>query len=371
MRTGSWLRAAPLALVLLVTAICLARSHDPEHGFSRLLRFGAHFAPQRVPALDELQPYVLPDSYGYDGQFYAQMAFDPLLQSPATAAAMDDAAYRFRRVLQPWLAWLLGGGQPWLVLQMAALVPWLAWIALALLLQHAWRPRGPDTFLRWGAVLFASGVVSALTQGLVDLLMLTLLAAALLLVERRRAGAAAGSLALALLARETAALALVLAPRRPLARAVRFVAIAMSPLLVWMLWLAFAGHGASPGGRNFAWPGSGLVREASEALAFAAEGHYANLCVLAGLLVQCVALVLHRDLASPWWRVGAVHVLFALVLGDAVWEGNPGAAYRVLLPLTLGFAASLPRSSRLFWPLLLGGSLPALVGVKQLLDLVR
>src|SRR5574337_2137917 len=40
-------------------------------------------------------PRVSP--YGYDGQFYAELAADPLLRRPETAGAVDHAFYRATR----------------------------------------------------------------------------------------------------------------------------------------------------------------------------------------------------------------------------------------------------------------------------------
>ena len=45
-----------------------------------------------------------------------------------------------------------------------------------------------------------------------------------------------------------------------------------------------------------------------------------------------------------------------MALGDAVWEGYPGAVSRVLLPMTLAFNVLLPRG-RKWWVLLLLGNL--------------
>lgn len=51
-----------------------------------------------------------PGSLGYDGQMYHFMAHDPLMRRGA-AAAMDDPALRYRRILVPALAWALALGR--------------------------------------------------------------------------------------------------------------------------------------------------------------------------------------------------------------------------------------------------------------------
>ena len=48
-----------------------------------------------------------------------------------------------------------------------------------------------------------------------------------------------------------------------------------------------------------------------------------------------------------------------IFLGEAVWEGYPGAASRVLLPMTLAFNVLVPRGAK-WWLLLLLGNLTVL-----------
>ena len=54
--------------------------------------------------------------------------------------------------------------------------------------------------------------------------------------------------------------------------------------------------------------------------------------------------------------MGAAYSILMIFLGGAVWEGYPGAASRVLLPMTLAFNVLVPRG-RLWLPLLLMGNL--------------
>ena len=46
------------------------------------------------------------------GQFYVQLALDPLLRDPAIEQALDNFPYRSRRILFSWTAFLLDLGQP-------------------------------------------------------------------------------------------------------------------------------------------------------------------------------------------------------------------------------------------------------------------
>ena len=66
------------------------------------------------PSLRGENIYVFADSAGYDGQFYHYIAHDPLLRRDH-ALYIDAPRLRYRRILIPWLAWMLsGGGKLWL-----------------------------------------------------------------------------------------------------------------------------------------------------------------------------------------------------------------------------------------------------------------
>jgi hypothetical protein len=56
-----------------------------------------------------------------------------------------------------------------------------------------------------------------------------------------------------------------------------------------------------------------------------------------GFSVQALFFLVHRESSERWWRIGAAYAALMLCLGAPVWAGFPGAATRVLLPLTLAF----------------------------------
>ena len=99
-----------------------------------------------VPALPDLPLHVRPYSEGYAGEFYAQMAVDPLLLDPSTHAALDLPAYRARRMFFSWTAFLLGLGQPLPIVHAYAIQDALFWVLLALLAflpSNEGEPSGP------------------------------------------------------------------------------------------------------------------------------------------------------------------------------------------------------------------------------------
>jgi hypothetical protein len=68
------------------------------------------------------------------------------------------------------------------------------------------------------------------------------------------------------------------------------------------------------------------------------------------LSAQAVVILVYRRPEDPAWRVGLAYTVLLLTLGTAVWEGFPGAATRVLLPLTLAANLILVRTrASLVW----------------------
>jgi hypothetical protein len=147
-------------------------------------------------------------------------------------------------------------------------------------------------------------------------------------------------------------------------------AIAAAPLAAWILYVRWKA-GPAPGGLgNFTWPLAGFAWKWLDV--FAAFGRQpefslldaATLLALAGLTAQAAYLLL-RAKRGLWWRVGAANAAVMILLGRPVWEGNPGAATRVLLPMGLAFAALAVRErARPAW--LLAGNLTVLSGVLAL-----
>jgi hypothetical protein len=94
------------------------------------------------------------------------------------------------------------------------------------------------------------------------------------------------------------------------------------------------------GGGNFARPAVGMIQKWSETISTIATSPrdplaWATVLAMLGLMAQVALLLRHWRPADPAWRVGAAFTAFMLTLGPTVWEGSPGAALRVLVPLNL------------------------------------
>ena len=370
----SSLKLLPHAAVVLLVLACLRPFYVPGSGLTRLVAFGDRFAPRAAPALRSIAHEVEHDSWGYDGQFYAQMAFDPLLRDPDTLKALDAPAYRTRRVLFPLLAHLVGLGRPAWVLHAYTTLNIVSWLALAVLLLR-WLPPGTGrAFAAWAGCLLSHGMLCSVLLALPDGPSVLLIALAVLAVERGRRGAAAALIGVATLGKETNLLAggivLPFERRRPGLAVVARLLVTVLPLVLWMIYLRSFGLGASAGHDNFAAPLTGYVSKWTETLAeLRASGWDSparfSIFTLVGLLTQVLVIGARADWRRPWWRIGAAYAVLFLCVGPAVWSGYRGAVTRVVLPLSVAFNLLLP-GGRWFWPLWLLGNLNVLHGLEAI-----
>lgn len=215
--------------------------------------------------------------------------------------------------------------------------------------------------------------MASVTLALTDLATMVLLASALVLAECGRPLYSTVMLSLAGLTRETALLGVgALLPEKKLGvgqwlRRGAPVLLAMLPLAGWMVYLWFALGPTGTGNNNLAWPLTAWLSRWPELVQLSIMEE--NGWLVAGAWLDCIALTVqmvyvlsHRQWTSPWWRLGLLFTALGLCLGPAVWEGLPGAASRVLLPLTLSFnVLAFRRRSALLW--LLGGNLSMFGGI--------
>lgn len=355
-----------IAICILLALV--ASKFSQQTGFTSLIRFGEAWESTRHPALEGLPIATVPHSNGYDGQFYAQLALDPLLLSPETSAALDVPDYRARRVLVPAVASVGGAGNPWRTLQIFALLNVVCWLILAWVLWQ--QTAGSDwmSFARWIGCMFGMGVLESVRQSLVDLPALLLLTLAILANDQARSAKSTCWLALANLAKESSLLGgIALAieglrwPFTTKRKAISVVASAI-PLGAWCLYIHYrmTSSTETSGAGNFTWPLVGLILQIKTSFAEIADsnwdGRYTmGLVAITGLIAQAWTLWRSPNFASNWWRVGAAYALLLLVLSPWVWSGY-WAACRALLPMTIAFNLLLPASPRTFWPLWILGN---------------
>lgn len=361
------LKLAYVATVALFVWVC-AQFYIPGKGFTYLIMFGEKAQTAYIPALKALNYYAAPDSQGYDAQYYAQIAMRPWLTNRALTAAMDSMPYRARRILFSWTAYGLAWGDPARALHIYAVQNIVCWLLLAGLLLRWFPATSWENFFRWFGVLFSFGLCFSVRGSLVDGPSLLLIALGLMLYEKGRTVWAAGLLGVAGLGKETNILAgtafapLRLTDPKAWARAIGHGLLVLAPLAIWMITLKlWLGSDGDAGARNFSWPLAGYFKKWAETMAVfktddaGSIGLWSALTLVA-LTAQWLFFALRPRWSELWWRVGAGYALLLVALGDAVWEGYPSAASRVLLPMTLAFNVLVPRG-RKWWALLLLGNL--------------
>lgn len=375
---GAWRPGFAMLYLLAAFGLLskLGEYYVPEYGFTYLIGQG----DEPVREFDWIEErdvtvYRHFRSSGYDAQYYAQLALDPILLDPTLAQSVDNLPYRARRILLPWTAYLLGLGQPNWVLNIYALQNVVCWFFLGWLLLRWFPPTNLDRTFRWLAIMLSIGLWFSAFFALVDGPSILLLVLALRWIEQGFSWRASAVLALGGLAKETNLLgAAVLAPerwrdgRRWVRSVLQGIMVAL-PLVVWFIVLRwrFAETGSLAGARNFDWPFVAYgerwaelwqaVQQGETRWKFLSTGLFTHLSIT----VQAVFLLGWWQWRKVAWRLSVPFAVLAFILGQAVWEGYPGASSRVLLPMLLGFNLLVPASRR-WWPVLLLGNLTMLVG---------
>lgn len=394
-RPSRILWGAVLSLLVLQPYVATLQTRQD---WSYLIRFGALFEARAVPALKQTPHYVhrLPPGQplhaGYDGQFYAQVALDPLLTEPADLqAACDAPSYRAQRMLLPALAYVIGAGQPRWILPAYALLNLGFWLLLLVVLLRRARltPFGARAALAVAGICLSFGVTESMAQSLPDLP-----AAALLLVAVL-AGPMRGSLAVAAagLARNTGVLGLaglltIRLDRESLSRNLKATLLAIVPVALWYGYVVRRlGVHSFWGQDNIGWPLVAFIerfgRAVAEAdltrltlgnlaalLAYDQPAH--ELIAMVSLAIQAAYLLAlaPRGRGAGWpaplVRVGLAFAVLAACLGSNVWYSTEAAA-RALLPLTVAFNLLLAQRRRaLFVPLFVLGNLHSVYSVWML-----
>lgn len=366
LRAGAAVRLVVIAGLLWV----FGRYWDPYYGFTAFIEADAATEALLPSSLRDAPIFIHRDAGRYDGAYYAQIATDPTLRDPEVKQAVDDLGYRARRILLSAIAWVAARGEAVTAVHVYAWMHPLLWLIFAV---QAWRLfplTAPRATWGWLGAVLASGALVSVRLALTDLAALILVAAGVGASERGREQAASRWLGAAALARETALLGAVSfwsSDFRQWRRAAGWVALAILPLAAWLLYVRAVAGPSGPGYKNFALPLTAWIGRGRELAA--AIGVELNQGMLWGgwldylaLTVQAAYVLARPEKQSAWWRVGLAYAALGICLGPSVWEGFPGAAARLLLPLTLAFnVLAVRRRAALAWLIL--GNLSVLGGL--------
>lgn len=325
-------------LLLAVLPICIVKKEfSAQHGFLDLPLFGKHFLPRALPAVQQLDPPARSE-FGYDGQFYAQIALSPLLTDPNLPRACDNFRYRARRIGLPMLAYVAGLGHPAWILQAYSVLNVFFWLALmGALARFVGFAEFRERMLAV-AILCTTGTLISIERALTDLPAATISVWGLLLAETQVV-AAGGLLALAALFKETSVLSFpALAwvdQQHPPRRLAWVVPLLVSPVALWLLYVRLQTPEQAAGFGNFTLPLVGWWEKLSPQLTLKSKPGVELLAPIA-IMVQVIYFCARPRLASATWRWGAGWAGLALVVGEPIWAEQYGYC-RVLLPLTVAF----------------------------------
>jgi len=356
-------------------ALLAGRFWHPHYGFTRFIQLDEADRRSGLREVRENPVFWYQGESGYDGAAYAQIAFHPALDAEELKAAVGHLSYRARRILLSALAWALSAGDPARVAGTYASLNLAVWAALAVLLWRILRVTDARGLVAWAGVMFSAGALHSVRLALTDLLAATLAAGAVWAAERGRGGRAVALIGAAGLARETA-LTAVVALWRPkvgaaLGRGFRLAGLAVLPLALWLGYVRWRLGPADQGFGNFTWPVTAWIDKWVEVIAaFPRHPDFrwlvtTTLLATVGLTAQAAYVLRRARPDDAWWRLGAAQVLMMALLGTAVWEGHPGAATRVLLPLGIVFAVLAVRD-RASWRWLFAGGLVVFAGMEAL-----
>jgi len=364
-----------VACVIFMVSLFLSYK-VPIYGFAWLPCFGEQFEPRMTSHFRDTSGYIATRFVGHDGQFYAQLAVDPLILNPDTKAAFDNFQFRARRPLFAMTAHLAGGGEPRAVLQAYAIQNIVFWLALAGILLRWLPPTCWQNTLRYVSILYSVGLVDSIQLALLDGPAMTMMAFAVLLADLAKPWFSAIVLGFAGLGKETSILALSifggpksLEPKQLFYFGLKLT-LGLLPLIGWLFYLSQIDTDANsdPFGNisNFGWPFVGwwTAVEALHTNIIAGQGLNRTL-VTTGFLfampLQAVALIAIWKPANLWWRVGSAFAVLSFFLGYATWEGLVGTAARICLPMTVAFNILVPRTSK-WMVILLVGNLTTVIG---------
>jgi hypothetical protein len=341
-----------LFLILLVSPVLfLVWSHyEPKDGFLSIIRFGSAFEHRQLPEVRAIAPPVNSE-FGYDGQFYAQMAIAPSLQHPGMRRSIDAVFWRGKRIGLSAIAYTLGLGQPRWILQVYALLNFAFWLGLLALLLHPFDLHRLRTKLMVAAILLSSGTLISIDRALIDLpaLFFSLLP---VLFAMSWAGAAV-LFAFAILTKETAVLsapALLWIYRAPYTRLFETaLVIGLIPICWYIYVLQISGLPKSQTATNLLLPFEAFIAK------FGAAGLHLQAIISTGrprldalsqalfellapvsFLVQAAYFFVRYSLRDKYWLFGIGFALLFCLLGAPIWFEQAGYT-RILLPLTAAF----------------------------------
>jgi hypothetical protein len=345
-------------LIALLPTTYVFKHFNAETHFTSLIYFGLDAQNRELPQVRALNP-VTDTELGYDGQYYAQLAFDPALRNASLLdTTLDDAAYRSQRIFLPLIAYFVGLGQPSLILDAYALLNLCFWFLLAFGLNYYLKPSTLREVICLLAILLTTGSLVSVQRSLTDLP-----AATFVFYSAALSGeAAAFALLLAALTKETMLLSLPAAalPPKVNAKSAAFMllrrgALVLIPVACWFTYIRYVFHHGTRDVVLFDWPLHGwavtLARNWSALLKTPVklhlavtewDWHFFEFFSLVSAIFQIGYLIVRRRVESRYWRM-AIGFAVCFLFFDASVLVEEISFCRDLLLVTIAFNIGLQR----------------------------
>ncbi len=286
---------------------------------------------------------------GYDGQFYYQLALNPLrTETVWEGLRIDNTVYRQQRIVYPFLGFMLSFGIQDLVPYTLVFINFLAVLCLYIFGRKLFEELKfkPDYAL---FLAFYPGVIISFSRSLVEPFALLFLILSLLLLVRKRFYWSTLMLFLAILTKETFLLVAVAAgmvwlfdffgKRSDLK--IKFYYFFV-PLLLWLgwqywLWTIWGTLPALSGGGNLGLPFQGIYESLNDWFKFDGYGDPIYLAVFLWILlfVFYVLKYLRRCKNLQFFRLGfLIYLIFSIFFTSFIWNNYP-SFLRVLSELFL------------------------------------
>ena len=350
-----WCRPVLFSVLIGLMVFAITRRHTPEYGFTRMINMGSQVMERALPEVQSTAIEVR-SLAGYDGSQYVQLSFDPLLlkERETWSNALDVPSYRAKRILLPWMSYLLGAGHPEWMVQIYSLLNPLFWLALLFMMARLCPGSDLRSLAIIAGVLLSTGALESTRRALTDLPSLTLMIASVLFVQKNRTGGAIAAMTAACLSRETTLLSLpaLWRGRESIWRNATVLVLPVLLCAVWFLYVKFrfpaVTHTLS---HNLGWPFVTMIERIQMAGAAGIRQPLQLFCILAmiSFAVQAAYFLRHPQWKNPWWRMGIFFTPLYFCLAMPVWE-EYYAVTRAVLPMTAAFhLLLLERKGWTFW----------------------
>jgi len=341
-----------IVLIILVSLpiLILIRNFSPQSGFTKLIFFGQKFEHTRLKEINELAPPT-ESKWGYDGQFYAQLAINPSLTRNDLEIALDNPVYRAKRIGMPVLAFCLGFGKPAWILQVYALLNFAFWLILLAALYYFVGIKNYRDFLLAISLLWTTGTLTSLARALTDLPAAVL---SLLAVFSNSKYVGSSFLGMAALFRETSVLSFLSImwldqKQKTVSKQLLAYGLIMTlPIIIWIIYVnSRMNAGEALGISNFYFPFLATLQKLYNSVRDILLG-FPNSTIRSrvylvfelisplSLIIQSAYFFIKPRINSKMWRLGIGFAILLFCLGGSIWVEQLGYLRSVLL-LTICF----------------------------------